>query len=71
MAKLEMELPAFVKGHTPWNPKARVKDGVILVKCGDHGKITAPHTGKPKDDQKATADAIRVYAKAHGWSEVA
>ena len=71
MAKLDMVLPAFVKGHTPWYPKARVKDGVILVKCGDSGRITAPHTGKAKDDAAATASAIRVYAKAHGWAEVA
>ena len=71
MAKLDMELPTFIKGHTPWYPKARVKDGVIQVKCGENGVITAPYSGKSAADQKSTADAIRTYAKAHGWAEVA
>lgn len=70
MAKtIEMKLPSFKKGHTHWNPKAKDKDGMIVVNCGTSGVVTAPHTGVKKTDEKAVADAVRVYAKAHGWVE--
>ena len=64
MAAKTVELPAFVKGHTAWYPKAKAKGGTLLVKCGDHGKVTAP-------DAKGIIEAVRTYAKAHNWVEVA
>lgn len=66
---LDMKLPEFIRAHTPWYPKARVRNGMIEIRCAGKA-FSVPHTGKPKDDQKAATDAVREYARQHGWAEV-
>lgn len=62
-------LPSFIRAHTPWNPKARVRGEFIEIRCAG-ATFTVPHTGDAKKDSKAASDAVRTYAKAHGWEEV-
>ena len=60
-AAVQQRMPSFVKGHTPWNPKLKMKDGLFTAWCGD-ARITA----SSYDD---LVNQVRIYANAHGWKE--
>lgn len=68
-AVMEMKIPAFVRAHTEWHPKARLRGGNIEVKCAD-AKLSVPSTGDKKADTKAVADLVRNYANNRGWAEI-